>query len=85
MIESQLNIEDYTVELENVPVDKYSQDPRILQMKLWLQIYEKAEKQMSANKFEEFQVVDLNMNMQKYKQMKLIKQMEHLTLKMKKV
>ena len=37
--QNTVELKDFTVVLHGVPIDKYSQDTRVLKMKIWLQLH----------------------------------------------
>lgn len=71
MQEIQRNLieaKDYSVQINNLKVDKFSQDPRIIKMKLWLQLDDhlscvKKDNQLPGNSLETIQIIDINLSL----------------------
>lgn len=38
MKRNMIEARDYSIQIKNLKVDKFSQDPRVLKMKIWLQL-----------------------------------------------
>lgn len=81
MQEIQRNLieaKDYSVQINNLKVDKFSQDPRIIKMKLWLQLDDhvscvKKDNQLPGNSSETIQIIDINLSLiSEYQAQKLI-------------
>ena len=81
MQEIQRNLieaKDYTVQINNLKVDKFSQDPRIIKMKLWLQLDDhlscvKKDNKLPGNSLETIQIIDINLSLiSEYQAQKLI-------------
>lgn len=81
MQEIQRNLieaKDYSVQINNLKVDKFSQDPRIIKMKLWLQLDDhlscvKKDNQLPGNSLETIQIIDINLSLiSEYQAQKLI-------------
>ena len=81
MQEIQRNLieaKDYSVQINNLKVDKVSQDPRIIKMKLWLQLDDhlscvKKDNQLPGNSLETIQIIDINLSLiSEYQAQKLI-------------
>ena len=61
--ENQITMKDFTVQLNNVMLDKYSQDIRIVKMKVWLHftnIFNNEKFRLKGNSFE---ICDVNLSL----------------------
>lgn len=73
---SLVEVKDFVVQLNQLKVDKYSQDERILQMKLWLKVNESIENN---------QIIDLTFGSMRFGNIKLIYQMHRVKEEIKRL
>ena len=71
-----VEIKDFVIQLNQLKVDKYSQDERILQMKLWLKVNESLENN---------QIIDMTFGSMRFGNMKLIYQMHRVKEEIKRL
>lgn len=82
--EIQHNIEeakDSSIMIENIPIDKYSQDSRILKMKIWLQLKKQVEGLNGNNN----QILDINLSPNKAYHLNFIFMMTDIQNKIQKI
>ena len=59
-----IEIKDFSIQLDDLQFNKYSQDTRILQMKLWLTLNDSINKDLPLT--EQVQIMDINLSSLKH-------------------